>query len=55
MARLLLNGSARCTGWLIGNAGHAMTNEHCISSQSDLNNIDFEFMAEGDTCQTNCA
>lgn len=55
VARLLLNGSAHCTGWLIGNAGHAMTNEHCISSQSQLNSIDFEFMAEGDTCQTNCA
>lgn len=54
VARLLLNGSSWCTGWLIGNAGHAMTNEHCISSQSQLNSIDFEFMAEGATCQTNC-
>jgi len=55
VARLLLYGSAHCTGWLVGNAGHLMTNEHCIGSQSELNNIDFEFMAEGDTCQTNCA
>lgn len=55
VARLLLSGSAHCTGWLVGNAGHLMTNEHCIGSQSELNNIDFEFMAEGATCQTNCA
>jgi len=53
--RLLLNGSAHCTGWLVGNAGHAMTNEHCITSQSQLDDIDFEFMAEGADCATNCA
>jgi len=55
VARLLLNGSAHCTGWLVGSAGHLMTNEHCIGSQSELNNIDFEFMAEGPDCATNCA
>ena len=55
VARLLLNGNAHCTGWLIGNAGHLMTNQHCIGSQAQLNNIDFEFMAEGATCATNCA
>ena len=53
--RLVQNGSAHCTGWLIGSEGHVMTNEHCITSQSQLNNIDFEFMAEGATCATNCA
>lgn len=55
VARLLLNGSAHCTGWLVGNAGHLMTNEHCIGSQSQLNSIDFEFMAEGPDCATSCA
>jgi len=55
VCRLMLNGSAHCTGWLIGSEGHIMTNEHCISSQSELNNIDFEFMAEGDDCATDCA
>jgi hypothetical protein len=55
VARLLLNGSANCTGWLVGNAGHLMTNEHCISSITDLNNSDFEFMAEGPDCATSCA
>jgi hypothetical protein len=55
VARLLFNGNAHCTGWLVGCEGHVMTNEHCISSQSQANNIDFEFDAEGATCATNCA
>lgn len=55
VARLIKNGSAHCTGWLIGNEGHLMTNEHCITSQAELNNIDVEFMAEGADCATNCA
>ena len=55
VCRLMLNGNAHCTGWLIGSEGHIMTNEHCIGSQSQLNTIDFEFMAEGANCATNCA
>lgn len=55
VARLMKNGAAHCTGWLIGNEGHMMTNEHCITSQSELNSIDIEFMAEGADCATNCA
>jgi hypothetical protein len=55
VSRLLVSGSALCTGWLVGSAGHLMTNEHCISSQGELDSIDFEFMAEGATCQTNCS
>jgi hypothetical protein len=53
VARLHLPGSA-CTGWLIGCEGHVMTNNHCIGTQSVANNTDYEFMAEGATCQTNC-
>lgn len=55
VARLTLNGNAHCTGWLVGNEGHLMTNEHCITSQTQTNSIDFEFMAEGASCATNCA
>lgn len=55
VARLLLNGSAHCTGWLVGSAGHLMTNEHCITSQSQTDDIDFEFMAEGADCATDCS
>ncbi len=54
VVRLLLNGSAHCTGWLVGCDGHVMTNEHCIGSQGQLDSIDFEWMAEGADCATNC-
>ncbi len=54
VARLLIQGSWLCTGWLLGSESHLMTNNHCIGSQSDANNTDYEFMAEGATCMTNC-
>ncbi|MCP4896580.1 MAG: DUF11 domain-containing protein [bacterium] len=53
--RLLINGSSGCTGWLVGSEGHVLTNNHCIEDQSDASNTNFEFMAEGSTCATNCA
>jgi lysyl endopeptidase len=55
VCRLLIGGTSACTGWLLGSEGHVMTNNHCIGSQSTADNTDFEFMAEGDTCNTNCA
>lgn len=54
VSRLLIQGSFSCTGWLVGCEGHVMTNNHCIASQSDASNTDYEFMAEGATCSTNC-
>ncbi len=54
VARLLINGNSACTGFLLGSEGHVMTNYHCIGSQSDADNTDFEFMAEGATCSTDC-
>ncbi|WP_342381348.1 serine protease [Myxococcus stipitatus] len=54
VARLLIGGSSACTGWLVGSQGHIMTNQHCIGTASDAQNTDFEFMAEGATCATNC-
>jgi hypothetical protein len=55
VARLLINGAFSCTGWLVGCEGHLMTNNHCISSSGEALNTDYEFMAEGATCATNCA
>ena len=55
VARLLINGTGLCTGWLVGSAGHLMTNEHCIGNASDALNTDYELMAEGATCTTSCA
>jgi V8-like Glu-specific endopeptidase len=54
VARLLIQGSFLCTGWLIGDEGHLMTNEHCIEDQSDASNTDYEFMSEGATCGQIC-
>ncbi|WP_238540023.1 trypsin-like serine peptidase [Corallococcus macrosporus] len=54
VARLLINGSGACTGWLVGNQGHVMTNEHCIANATDAANTDFEFMAEGGSCSSTC-
>lgn len=55
VCRLLIGGTSACTGWLLGSEGHIMTNNHCISTQTSASNTDYEFMAEGDTCTTNCA
>ncbi|MGV8039521.1 MAG: choice-of-anchor J domain-containing protein [Thermoanaerobaculaceae bacterium] len=55
VARLLINGSGACTGWLVGTEGHLITNNHCISTTSAASNTDFELMAEGAACDTSCA
>ncbi len=55
VARLLIGGTSACTGWLVGSAGHLMTNNHCISTQDDADNTDYEFMGEGSTCTTDCS
>ncbi len=54
VARLVINGSWLCTGWLLGSEGHVMTNNHCIGNASEAANTTFDFMAEGATCSTNC-
>jgi subtilisin-like proprotein convertase family protein len=55
IARLLVDGTRACTGWLVGCGGHLLTNHHCIATPADAVNTDYEFMAEGPTCATNCA
>ncbi|MCP5104079.1 MAG: hypothetical protein GY950_11905 [bacterium] len=55
VCRLLIGGSSACTGWLLGSEGHVMTNNHCVGSQTDASNTDYEFMAEGATCATDCS
>ncbi|MFL5358481.1 trypsin-like serine peptidase [Archangium sp.] len=54
VARLLINGTSACTGWLVGNQGHLLTNNHCIATDTDARNTTYEFMAEGATCTTSC-
>lgn len=55
VARLLVDGSSYCTGWLVNSNGHLITNEHCITSASEAINTDYEFDAEAPTCGSfNC-
>jgi V8-like Glu-specific endopeptidase len=53
VARLIINGSGGCTGWLVGPNNVLLTNEHCISSNSDAQNTDYQFMYEGASCGSN--
>ncbi|GAB9471685.1 hypothetical protein Gpo141_00008887 [Globisporangium polare] len=55
--RLLIHkdtGSFFCTGWLVGCEGHAITNNHCISTQAHASSTEFEFNARGALCSDNC-
>lgn len=54
VTRLHIGANSACTGWLVGCAGHVFTNNHCIRNQADVNSTDFEFMGEGNNCNSNC-
>ncbi|RLN81063.1 hypothetical protein BBJ28_00022111, partial [Nothophytophthora sp. Chile5] len=54
VARLLIQKapgiSAGCTGWLLGNQGHVLTNHHCVATDAEASGTSVEFMAEADVC-----
>lgn len=52
VVRLIKNGSAHCTGWLASCENHIVTNEHCVSSQSELNTIEFQFEFKRPACNS---
>lgn len=52
VARLLIQGSSLCTGWLVSGSNHLMTNQHCIGSSSDALNTDYEFGSENPYCDS---
>jgi hypothetical protein len=54
VARLVINGTSACTGWLVGSQGHLLTNQHCIGDAATAASTSFEFMAEGASCDTGC-
>ncbi|GLE01310.1 hypothetical protein PINS_up010140 [Pythium insidiosum] len=54
VARLLINGTSLCTGWLAGSEGHMITNHHCIDDPALVDNTDIEFEAESASCQEEC-
>ncbi|KAJ0399892.1 hypothetical protein ATCC90586_006507 [Pythium insidiosum] len=55
VARLLIEGSLHCTGWLVGSAGHLITNQHCVASNAQAQDIEIELGAEGQTCADACS
>jgi len=54
VARLFITKSrnvfASCTGWLLGNQGHVMTNYHCVASDAEARSTTVEFMVESSKC-----
>ncbi len=54
VARLLIGGTLRCTGWLVGNEGHLLTAGHCIPNQATASATQVELGAEGATCAVDC-
>ena len=53
VARLLVDGNGLCTGWLVSNQNHFITNEHCIDSNSVALNTDYTFNFEATSCGGN--
>ncbi|KAE8886919.1 hypothetical protein PF010_g30969 [Phytophthora fragariae] len=53
VARLLINNTYLCTGWLGGSEGHLFTNHHCFEQDWALT-TDFEFAAESSSCSDQC-
>jgi lysyl endopeptidase len=54
VVRLIIRGTGGCTGWLVGDQGHILTNHHCIATQNDASNTVVEFGAQGSTCAEEC-
>lgn len=52
--RITKNGRPHCTGFLVGNQGHILTNWHCARTAADVASLKFEAMAEGLSCGSNC-
>ncbi len=47
---MIIGGTGLCTGWLIGDEGHLMTNNHCIGNASDAASVEFQFNYEFEDC-----
>ena len=55
IARLLIQGTSLCTGWLASGTSHLITNNHCIGNATAAANTDYEFGSEAPTCgSSNC-
>ncbi|CAI5725350.1 unnamed protein product [Peronospora destructor] len=54
IARMLINGTYLCTGWLGGSEGHLFTNRHCFEREDWALSTDIEFVAESSSCSDLC-
>jgi uncharacterized repeat protein (TIGR01451 family) len=56
VTRIVMDGSALCTAWLVSCENHVMTNNHCtwddndFDSQGELDRMEFQFMYEDPVC-----
>lgn len=53
--RLIKNGAAHCTGWLASCQNHIVTNQHCVATQSELDQIEFQFDYKKPACGSGTA
>ena len=54
VARMLIKKQKICTGWLLGEEGHLVTNTHCVADQSEVSKMFVEFGGESRWCETKC-
>lgn len=50
VVRLIISGTESCTGFLVGDLGHMLTNMHCIADTAAAQHVVYEFGAEEFTC-----
>jgi len=50
VCKIIINNMYVCTGWLLGDEGHVMTNNHCIGNATDARNTQFLFNYEYTNC-----
>jgi subtilisin-like proprotein convertase family protein len=56
VVRIVMDGSALCTGWLVSCENHLITNNHCtwddsdFDTQGELDRMEFQFMYEDASC-----
>ena len=56
VARIVMDGSALCTAWLVSCENHVITNNHCtwddddFDTQGELDRMEFQFMYQDATC-----
>ena len=56
VCRIVMDGSAMCTGWLVSCENHLLTNNHCtwddddFDTQAELDRMEFQFMYQDATC-----